>query len=82
MGVSALQPVITRFAQGKRFKPERALTFADEAAPTASPLDQIAGLAGQPLGLLVGPEGGFSSDERDLLRAQSFVTPFPSGLES
>ncbi len=116
MGVSALQPVITRFTQGKRFKPERlraniveaaeqcevlavptllpqtslqtllenwqperALIFADEAMPAASPLDQIAGLAGRPLGLLVGPEGGFSSEERDLLRAQNFVTPISLG---
>lgn len=116
MGVSALQPVITRFTQGKKIKsgrlkaniveaaqqcevlavptllpqtslqtllenwqPERALIFADEATPAASPLDRVAPLADRPLGLLIGPEGGFSSEERDLLRAQNFVTPISLG---
>ncbi len=116
MGVSALQPVITRFTQGRRIKPERltaniieaaeqcevlavpsllpqitlallienwqperALIFADETAPTASPLERLAGLAGQPLGLLIGPEGGFSDEERILLLTQKFVIPISLG---
>jgi 16S rRNA (uracil1498-N3)-methyltransferase len=29
--------------------------------------------------VLIGPEGGFSDDERQLLRAQPFVTPLPLG---
>ena len=31
------------------------------------------------LGLLIGPEGGFSEEERRQLRALSFVTPIPLG---
>lgn len=58
---------------------DRRLVFADEAAPSASPLDQLAPLAGQPIGLLVGPEGGFADSERALLLAQPFVVPISLG---
>ncbi|WP_341991237.1 16S rRNA (uracil(1498)-N(3))-methyltransferase [Azorhizobium sp. AG788] len=47
--------------------PGHALVFCDEAAPLADPLQALAPLAGQPITLLIGPEGGFSSDERKLL---------------
>ena len=36
-------------------------------------------LDGLPIGILVGPEGGFSDDERALLLAQSFVIPISLG---
>jgi 16S rRNA (uracil1498-N3)-methyltransferase len=57
----------------------RRLIFADEGEAAASPLDAIRALAGQPIGLLVGPEGGFSHEERTLLRAQPFVVPVSLG---
>ena len=37
----------------------RALIFADEAAPSASPLEALAALTATPLAVLIGPEGGF-----------------------
>lgn len=50
----------------------RLLVFCDEDAPMADP---VAALAGAPKGrgidVLVGPEGGFSEDERNLLRRQT-----------
>ena len=59
---------------------ERRLFACAEAGP-ARPLPQA--LAGQPRnapsGLLVGPEGGFSPDELDLLRELAFVTPVGLG---
>jgi 16S rRNA (uracil1498-N3)-methyltransferase len=58
---------------------DRLLVFADEAAPAASPLDRLAPLAGRPIGLLVGPEGGFADAERALLLAQPFVVPISLG---
>jgi 16S rRNA (uracil1498-N3)-methyltransferase len=116
MGVGALQPVITKFTQVTRLKPEklsanaieaaeqcevlnvpailpeialpglllgwdtsRRLIVADEGIPSASPLDRLRPLAAQKLGLLIGPEGGFSDDERTLLRAQAFVVPISLG---
>lgn len=57
----------------------RRLLFADEAAASASPVDQIAWLKGLPVGILVGPEGGFSDAERELLLTQDFVVPISLG---
>jgi len=57
----------------------RRLLFCDEAAPAGSPLAALAGLSGCRIGLLVGPEGGFAPEERDLLLAQTFVTPISLG---
>ena len=49
---------------------EDTLIFADEDAPPGDGMRALAGLRGQPLTLLVGPEGGFSVDERATLLAQ------------
>lgn len=57
----------------------RRLLFADEAAGSSSPLDQLRWLDGLPLGLLIGPEGGFSDEERNLLLAQDFVIAISLG---
>ena len=57
----------------------RRLLFADEAAGSSSPIDQLRSLQGLPLGLLIGPEGGFSDDERNLLLSQDFVVPISLG---
>lgn len=57
----------------------RRLILADEAEASASPVDAIKALAGQPVGLLIGPEGGFSPEERALLHAQPYVVPVSLG---
>jgi 16S rRNA (uracil1498-N3)-methyltransferase len=59
--------------------PERRLIFADETAPVTSPLDALAGIARGPLALLIGPEGGFTEDEREMLLRLSFVKPISLG---
>lgn len=48
---------------------DRTLVFCDEQAPLASPTEALAGLRGRPLGVLIGPEGGFSMAERSTLLA-------------
>lgn len=53
--------------------PERALIFADEAAPIASPLEALARVPQGPAALLIGPEGGFDESERAMLKALPFV---------
>lgn len=58
---------------------ERRLIFCDESAETNNPLAALQAIAEKKLGLLVGPEGGFSEDERRQLRALPFVTAIPLG---
>ncbi|KKB76588.1 16S rRNA methyltransferase [Devosia soli] len=58
---------------------ERQLIFADEAAASASPLETLQSLKGKKVGLLIGPEGGFSPSEREKLLSLSFVTPISLG---
>jgi 16S rRNA (uracil1498-N3)-methyltransferase len=63
-----------RTAQGLR-----RLLFADEAAGSSSPVEQISWLKGLPVGILIGPEGGFADEEREMLLAQDFVVPVSLG---
>ncbi len=57
----------------------RPLIFADEAAPSASPLETLAALEPGPVAVLIGPEGGFDPEERALLLAKPFVHPISLG---
>jgi len=57
----------------------RRLIFCDESAPSHSPIRTLAELEGLPIGILVGPEGGFSEVERNLLLAQDFVVAISLG---
>ncbi|MCO5082823.1 MAG: 16S rRNA (uracil(1498)-N(3))-methyltransferase [Rhizobiaceae bacterium] len=57
----------------------RRLIFCDEDADTNNPMSKLAGIGEKKLGLLVGPEGGFSEEERRMLRALPFVTAIPLG---
>jgi 16S rRNA (uracil1498-N3)-methyltransferase len=48
---------------------DRRLILADETAVSSSPVETLTALRGQKVGLLIGPEGGFSDDERERMRA-------------
>jgi 16S rRNA (uracil1498-N3)-methyltransferase len=61
------------------WEPGRQLVFCDESSETNNPLPILKTISGRKLGLLIGPEGGFSEDERRQLRALPFVTPIPLG---
>ncbi len=54
-------------------EPGRTLVFCDEAAETANPVDALkairSGPLPGPLAVLLGPEGGFSDDERAMIRS-------------
>ncbi|WP_404405958.1 16S rRNA (uracil(1498)-N(3))-methyltransferase [Pelagibacterium halotolerans] len=58
---------------------DRKLVFCDEEAASESPIDTLAALEGERLGLLIGPEGGFAPEERERLLAQDFVIPISLG---
>ncbi|WP_328700433.1 16S rRNA (uracil(1498)-N(3))-methyltransferase [Brucella daejeonensis] len=57
----------------------RRLIFCDEGHESDNPLAILQGLKPGPVGLLIGPEGGFSEDERQTLRRLPFVTAIPLG---
>jgi 16S rRNA (uracil1498-N3)-methyltransferase len=61
------------------WEPDRRLIFCDEGAETNNPLAILREVEEQKIGLLVGPEGGFSEDERRQLHAMPFVTAIPLG---
>jgi 16S rRNA (uracil1498-N3)-methyltransferase len=58
---------------------DRRLIFCDEDAATNNPVAALQAITEKKLGLLVGPEGGFSESERAMLRALPFVTAIPLG---
>ena len=60
--------------------PERVLVFCDEDAPIADPAAALAGAAGSvALAVLVGPEGGFAADEREMLLARRNIVRLALG---
>jgi len=59
--------------------PARALIWCDEDAQGQGPLRSLAGVRRGPLGVLVGPEGGFSPQERELLSRLPFTLAISLG---
>lgn len=53
--------------------PDRLLVFCDEAAPVADPLAALSAARKGPLAVLIGPEGGFSEEERTFLKRRDNV---------
>lgn len=53
--------------------PGRTVVFCDEGSETASPLKALEATPRGPLSVLIGPEGGFSEDERRMLLARPRV---------
>ncbi|NVO17168.1 MAG: 16S rRNA (uracil(1498)-N(3))-methyltransferase [Rhodoplanes sp.] len=74
-GILALPEVaepLPLFRALSALEPGRCLVFCDEDAPVADPLAALAAVRGAdgtapPLAVLIGPEGGFSEDERAML---------------
>lgn len=58
---------------------ERAIVFCDEEAETGDPLQALAAAPQKPLTLLIGPEGGFSENERNTLLARDGVVRLSLG---
>jgi 16S rRNA (uracil1498-N3)-methyltransferase len=58
---------------------DRRLIFCDEGEAAQSPSVALSVLPRAPLAVLIGPEGGFSDDERAELKALPFVTAISLG---
>jgi 16S rRNA (uracil1498-N3)-methyltransferase len=71
--VVKLERLIWEWESGRR------LIFCDEGAETNNPVPALQGIVARKLGLLIGPEGGFSDDERQQLRGLPYVTSIPLG---
>jgi len=57
----------------------RRIIYCDEGAATHNPMSALKGITEKHHALLIGPEGGFSTEEQTLLRGLSFVTAIPLG---
>ena len=57
----------------------RPLIFCDEDEATQNPLPALEAIESGPLGVLIGPEGGFSDGERARLRGMKCVHAIPLG---
>ena len=58
---------------------DRCIIYCEEGDAGQNPLPVLQSIKERKIALLVGPEGGFSEEERDLLRSLAFVTPIPLG---
>lgn len=57
----------------------RRLLFCDEAGEAPPALEALGRRPAGPWSILIGPEGGFSAKERELLRSQPFTAPASLG---
>jgi 16S rRNA (uracil1498-N3)-methyltransferase len=58
---------------------DRRIIFCDEGDAGQNPLTLLSSIKEKKLALLIGPEGGFSESEQDLLRSLDFVSAIPLG---
>jgi 16S rRNA (uracil1498-N3)-methyltransferase len=58
---------------------DRTLIFCDEAAELANPVEVLQTLKAGPLAVLLGPEGGFSPEERQMMLSLPNVVALPLG---
>jgi 16S rRNA (uracil1498-N3)-methyltransferase len=80
LNVPGIEPAVKLDALLKACaKAGRAIVFCDERAAVEPPLDALAALKGRKITALVGPEGGFSKEERELLLSKDFVCPVSLG---
>jgi len=62
-----------------QWDPTRRIIFCNESQAGNNPTTILSTVTEPDLALLVGPEGGFSEREREMLMALPFVTPIPLG---
>jgi 16S rRNA (uracil1498-N3)-methyltransferase len=79
LSVPTVEPEVTLERLLDGWPADRALIFADEGEASSSPVKALETLRGRKVGLLIGPEGGFSDEERARLRALPYVVPISLG---
>ncbi len=68
-----IEPLVKLDTLLSNWNSKRSLIFADEAGEAMLALSALKSLS-EPSAILIGPEGGFTPQERDILRGHSFVT--------
>lgn len=79
LSVPSVEPEITLERLLDSWPADRRLILADEGEASSSPVEALTALKGQKIGILIGPEGGFSDEERTKLRALPYVVPISLG---
>lgn len=79
LGIPDVQEPIRLFDLLDGWSPERRIIYCDEGDAGQNPLPLLSRIMERKLALLVGPEGGFSEEERSRLRSLDFVTAIPLG---
>jgi 16S rRNA (uracil1498-N3)-methyltransferase len=73
LSIPEIKPAVKLQSLLKTYEDERTIIFCDESSLSGSPVRELEKLKGRKIAVLVGPEGGFSEDERGILRSKSFV---------
>lgn len=79
LSIPALKPALKLSDVLSDWDEKRQIVFCDEGTQTNNPIIQLNEQTAEKFALLIGPEGGFSSQEREKLRSFNFVTPIPLG---
>ena len=79
LSLPEIAPPVTFAAFIAARDPVRWLVFCDEDAEAASPVAALQRIGRPPLAVLIGPEGGFTDDEREVLLAQPNVVRLSLG---
>ncbi len=77
--VPEVQEPVTLAKALANWDPQRRLIYCDETASVANPVEALKNL-NPPAAVLVGPEGGFTNEERAPLKSLPYVTaifPWP-----
>ena len=73
-----IEPLVKLDTLLSNWNSKRSLIFADEAGEAMPALSALKSLS-EPSAILIGPEGGFTPQEREVIRDHSFVTAVSLG---
>jgi 16S rRNA (uracil1498-N3)-methyltransferase len=79
LSIPELKPAIKLSQLLSGWDDKRQIIFCDEGTETNNPLPQLKAQSTEKFALLIGPEGGFSAQERETLQSLNYVTPIPLG---
>jgi 16S rRNA (uracil1498-N3)-methyltransferase len=79
LGIPEVAEPVKLFDLLDQWPEDRRIVYCDEGDAGQNPLPLLSKIEEKKLALLVGPEGGFSEQERERLRSLDFVTAIPLG---